>query len=61
MSLLPGWSISAELKNQSFTALSMSRSRFERTWGFMHSRSRPLNQTESTLLKLCRRRVAELA
>jgi DNA-binding transcriptional LysR family regulator len=61
MSLLPGWSISAELKNQSFIALPMSRSRFERTWGFMHSRSRPLNQTESALLKLCRRRVAELA
>lgn len=60
ISFMPGWSVNTELKNQSLTALPLSRARFERTWGFMHSRARPLNHTESTLLKLCRKRVAEL-
>ena len=60
MTLLPGWSIAAELKDQSLTALPLGRTPFERTWGFMHSRSRPLNHTESILLKLCRKQVAEL-
>ena len=60
MAFLPGWSIAAELKNQSLAALPLGRTPFERTWGFLHSRSRPLSHTESTLLKLCRKRVAEL-
>lgn len=57
---LPGWCVTSELKNRSLTALPLSRARFERTWGFLHSRRRPLNHTESALLKLCRKRVAEL-
>jgi hypothetical protein len=59
MSFLPGWSIAKELENHSVVALPYGRSVFERTWGFVYSRSRPLNMTESTLLKLCRKRVTE--
>ncbi len=59
MSFLPGWSIAPELENHSVVALPYGRSVFERTWGFVYSRSRPLNLTESTLLKLCRKRVTE--
>lgn len=60
LAFLPGWGVAAELKNQSLTALPLGQKPFERTWGFLHSRSRPLSHTESTLLKLCRKRVAEL-
>lgn len=60
MCFLPGWSVVEELIDRSFTALPLGRVPFELTWGFIHSRSRPLNHTESTLLKLCRKRVAEL-
>ena len=60
MSILPGWSVGAELKSQSFVNLPLGRKPFEKTWGVLHSRSRPLNHAESTLLKLCRKRVAEL-
>jgi urea transport system substrate-binding protein len=59
ISFLPGWSIARELENQSLVALPYGRGVFERTWGLVYSRSRPLNLTESTLLKLCRMRVAE--
>jgi len=59
MSFLPGWSIATELENQSVVALPCGRSAFERTWGFVYPRSRPLNMTESTLLKFCRKRVNE--
>jgi urea transport system substrate-binding protein len=59
MSFLPGWSIATELENHSVVALPYGRSVYERTWGFVYSRSRPLNMTESTLLKLCRKRVTE--
>jgi urea transport system substrate-binding protein len=59
MSFLPGWSIAAELENHSVVALPYGRSVFERTWGLAYSRSRPLNLAESTLLKLCRKRVTE--
>ncbi len=59
MSFLPGWSIAQELENHSLVALPYGRGVFERTWGFAYSRSRPLDLTESTLLKLCRKRVAE--
>jgi DNA-binding transcriptional LysR family regulator len=61
MCFLPGWSIAAELADHSFTALPLGRTPFELTWGFIHSRARPLNHAESTLLNLCRKRVAELA
>ena len=59
MSFLPGWSIAKELENQSLVALPYGRKVFDRTWGFVFSRSRPLNLTESNLLKLCRKRVLE--
>jgi urea transport system substrate-binding protein len=58
MSFLPGSSIARELEDHSLAALPMGRANFERTWGLAYSRSRPLNITESTLLKLCRNRVA---
>lgn len=61
MCLLPGWSVAEELADHSFTALPLGRVPFEMTWGFIHARARPLNHAESTLLKLCRKRVAELA
>jgi DNA-binding transcriptional LysR family regulator len=61
MCLLPGWAVAVELTDRSFTALPLGRAPFELTWGFIHSRARPLNHAESTLLKLCRKRVAELA
>jgi len=60
MSFLPRWSIARELEDQSMVALPFGRSPFERTWGFVYSRSRPLNLTESTLLKLCRKRATEV-
>lgn len=59
MSFLPRWSITKELESHSVIALPYARKIFERTWGFVCSRSRPLNMTGSTLLKLCRKRVAE--
>jgi urea transport system substrate-binding protein len=59
VSFLPDWSIATELENQSVVALPYGRKPFERTWGLVYSRSRPLNLAESTLLKLCRQRVAE--
>ena len=59
ISFLPGWSIAMELENHSVVALPYGRRVFERTWGFVYSRSRPLNLAESTLLKLCRKRVTE--
>lgn len=60
MSFLPGWSVGAELKSQSFVSLPLGRKVFEQTWGILHSKSRPLNHAESTLLKFCRKRVAHL-
>ncbi len=59
MSFLPRWSIAQELEDRALVALPYGRKHFERTWGFVHSRSRPLNLTESTLLKLCRKRASE--
>jgi urea transport system substrate-binding protein len=59
ISFLPDWSIAPELENHSVVALPYGRKAFERTWGFVYLRSRPLNLAESTLLKLCRKRVAE--
>jgi urea transport system substrate-binding protein len=59
MSFLPRWSIAEELENHSVVALSYGSRVFERTWGFVCSRGRPLNMTGSTLLKLCRKRVTE--
>lgn len=59
MSFLPGWCIATELKNQSLCSLPLGRTRYEQTWGLMHPRNRPLNHAESTLLKLCRKRVSE--
>ncbi|HTV61742.1 MAG TPA: transporter substrate-binding protein, partial [Verrucomicrobiae bacterium] len=58
MSFLPRWSIAMELENHSVVALPYGRRVFERTWGLVYSRSRPLNLTESNLLKLCRKHVA---
>lgn len=60
MGFLPGWCVNSELKDQSFVALPSGRTPFERTWGLMHPRGRPLNHAESTLLKLCQKRVANL-
>jgi urea transport system substrate-binding protein len=59
MSFLPRWSIAKELENHSVVALPHGRRVFERTWGFVCARGRPLNLTGSTLLKLCRKRVTE--
>jgi urea transport system substrate-binding protein len=59
MSFLPRWSIAKELENHSLVALPYGNRVFERTWGFVCSRGRPLNLTGSTLLKLCRKRVTE--
>lgn len=59
ISFLPAWSIAAELESQKLIALPHGRNVFERTWGLVHHRSRPLNFAQSTLLKLCRKRVAE--
>jgi len=59
MSFLPRWSVAKELENHSVVALPYGGKVFERTWGFVCSRSRPLNLTGSTLLKLCRKRVME--
>ncbi|HEV2693943.1 MAG TPA: transporter substrate-binding protein [Verrucomicrobiae bacterium] len=59
ISFLPDWSIATELENQSVVALPYGRKAFERTWGLVYSRTRPLNLAESTLLKLCRQRVTE--
>lgn len=61
LSFLPGWSVGDELKNKTFVSLPLGRAVFEQTWGILHSRHRPLNHAGSTLLKLCRKRVAELA
>jgi urea transport system substrate-binding protein len=59
VSFLPGWSIAKEVEDHSVVALPYGRKAFERTWGFVYPRSRPLNMTEATLLKLCRKRVTE--
>ncbi len=61
MAFLPGWAIARELENQALVALPHGRKAFERNWSLVYSRSRPLNLTESTLLKLCRKRVSETA
>ncbi len=61
MSLLPGWAIAAELKNQTLIALPSGRKPFEQTWGCIHSRARPLNQTEVVFLKFCRQQIALLS
>ncbi len=59
ISFLPRWSIIRELEEHSLVALPYGRGSFERTWGFVHSQNRTLNLTESTLLKLCRKRAEE--
>jgi len=59
LSFLPGWSIAKELENHAVIALPYGRKVFERSWGLVYSRTRPLNLTESSLLKLCRKRVAD--
>jgi urea transport system substrate-binding protein len=59
LSFLPVWSIAKEWENHAVVSLPYGRKLFERTWGLVYSRSRPLNMTESTLLKLCRKRVAQ--
>ena len=59
LSFLPRWSIAKELENHTVIALPYARKVFERTWGLVYSRQRPLNLTGSTLLKLCRKRVTE--
>ncbi|MDD5141743.1 MAG: LysR family transcriptional regulator [Verrucomicrobiales bacterium] len=61
MSILPGWTVSAELKNQTFVALPPGRKSFEQTWGIIHAQTRPLNHAEATLLKFCRQQVAGLS
>jgi len=60
ISFVPRWSIAKELENHSVTALPYGRKVFERTWGFVCSRSRPLDLISSPLLKLCRKRVTEV-
>ncbi len=50
MSFLPRWSIARELDGNSVVALQYGRRAFERTWGLVYSRSRPLNMTESSFL-----------
>ena len=59
VSFLPGWSIAADLEDRSVVGLPYGHRVFERTWGFIYSRRRPLNLTESTLFKFCRQRIAE--
>jgi urea transport system substrate-binding protein len=59
MAFLPGWSIAKEMDHGTIVALPSGRAVHERTWGMVNPRSRPLNLTASTLLKLCRKRVAE--
>ncbi|HZQ48037.1 MAG TPA: transporter substrate-binding protein [Verrucomicrobiae bacterium] len=61
MTFLPSWAVAKELENHTMVALTYGRKAFERTWGLVYSRSRPLNLIESTLLKLCRKRVSETA
>ncbi len=61
LTFLPGWVIATELKDQSLVALPAGRKPLEQTWGIVHSRIRPPNHAESTLLKLCRKQISELA
>lgn len=60
ITLLPGWAVAGEIKNRTLVALPLGRKPLEQTWGIVHSVARPLNHAESTFLKFCRRRVAEL-
>lgn len=60
MSLLPGWTVAKELKNQTLISLPSGRKPFEQTWGIIHSPTRPLNHAEATFLKYCRQQIAEL-
>ena len=50
LSLLPGWAVVAEIKTRIFIVLPQGRKPFERTWGTIHSRARPLNHAETTFL-----------
>lgn len=59
LAFLPRWSVNQELEERSLVSLPYGRSYYERTWGLVCSRGRPLNMTESTLLKLCRRRIGD--
>ena len=61
MSFLPGWVMASEIENRSLVTLPVGRKPLEQTWGLVHSRNRPLNHAESTLLKLCRKQVAKFA
>jgi len=60
MSILPGWAVATELRNQTLVALQHGRKPFEQTWGLIHSQTRSLNHAEATFLKYCRQQVAEL-
>ena len=59
MSFLPGWGVAAELKNGLLASLPLGRITLTDSWGALHLRKRPLNHVESTLLKLCRKRISE--
>lgn len=60
MSIVPRWVVAEEIKKRALVALPPGRKPFEQTWGIIHSGARPLNHAESTFLKFCRQRVAEL-
>jgi len=60
MSLLPGWVIGAELRNRSFVSLPLARKAIEQCWGLIHPRAKPLNYSESMLLKFCGQQVASM-
>ena len=60
ISFLPNWTVAADLKNRKLAAVFPGSGTFEKTWGLLHSRERPLNHVEASWLKLCRRRVAEI-
>jgi DNA-binding transcriptional LysR family regulator len=60
MGFLPGWVVAEEIKKRALIALPPGRKPFEQTWGIVHSGTRHLNHAESTFLKFCRQRVAEL-
>ena len=59
MSFLPGWGVARELKGRSLVSLPLGRIALTDSWGALHLRKRPLNLVESSLLKLCRQRMAE--
>ena len=60
LALLPEWSIAQELQCRTLVGLSLGRKLPMQNWGMLHARSRPLSHAEAGLLKLCRKRVAEL-